>query len=129
ATIGVVRWAIALNPAIATPAAAPGAYPDEELEHIRRMNIWNYANPALIDENNRTPENFRAVADLSYPADLPVLAFVSQQLVDARTRWLPAHMEQLAQSDRSELLVLDGDHYLHWTHSPEMTAAMRSFLK
>lgn len=128
ATSGVVRWVITLDPAIAAPAAPAGVYSKEQLEQIRLMNIWNYANPALIDENNRTAENFRDVAKLSYPVDLPILAFVSQQLVDANARWLPAHEQQLEQSNRSELVVLDGDHYLHWTHSPEMAAALQSFL-
>lgn len=128
ATSGVVRWVITLDRAIAEPAAPAGVYSEEQIEQIRLMNIWNYANPALIDENNRTAENFREVAELSYPGDLPVLAFVSQQLVDANARWLPAHEQQLEHSNRSELVVLDGDHYLHWTHSPEMAAMMQSFL-
>lgn len=128
ATSGVVRWVITLDPDIATPAAPAGVYSEEQLEQIRLMNIWNYANPALLDENNRTAENFREVADLSYPGDLPVLAFVSKQLVDANPRWLPAHEQQLEQSARSALMVLDGDHYLHWTHSPEMAAVIQEFL-
>ena len=128
ATIGVVRWVITLDPAMAEPAAPAGVYSQEQLEQIRLMNIWNYANPALIDENNRTAENFRDVAELRYPNDLPVLAFVSQQLVDANERWLPAHEQQLEHLNHSELVLLDGDHYLHWTHSPEMAAAIQSFL-
>lgn len=127
-TTGLVRWAITFDPAIATPAAPAGVYSDGEIEQIRLMNIWNHANPALIDENNRTAENFRAVRDLSYPTDLPVLAFLSQQLVDANEQWLPAHDLQLKRSGRSELMVLNGGHYLHWTHSLEMAAAIRSFL-
>lgn len=128
AASGAVRWVIALDPAIAAPVAPAGVYSEAQLKQIRLMNIWNYANPALVDENNRTAENFREVANLSYPSDLPVLAFVSQQLVDANERWLPAHEQQLRQSNRSELVVLDGDHYLHWTHSPEIVGVMQSFL-
>ncbi|HET8928316.1 MAG TPA: alpha/beta hydrolase [Microbacterium sp.] len=128
ATTGLVRWMIAFDPAIAAPAAPAGVYSEDETDQIRLMNIWNYANAALIDENNRTAENFRNVASLSYPDDLPVLAFVSQQLVGANQRWLPAHTAQLKNSNRSELVVLDGDHYLHWTHSREMATAMQNFL-
>lgn len=127
-TSGVVRWVITLNPQIAAPAAPVGIYSKEQIAQIRLMNIWNYANPALIDENNRTAGNFKEVSQLSYPDDMPVLAFVSQQFVDADGRWLPAHEQQLERSNRSELVVLDGDHYLHWTHSPEMAAAMERFL-
>jgi hypothetical protein len=125
---GWVRWMTALDPAITAPSAPVGVYSERDIEQIRLMTIRNYANPAVIDENNRSAENFAAVAGLSYPTGLPVLAFVSQQLIDASTEWRPAREQQLASLDRSELVVLDGGHYLHWTHSREMAEKLRRFL-
>ncbi|WP_026852005.1 alpha/beta fold hydrolase [Glaciibacter superstes] len=86
---GWVRWMTALNPAITAPPAPVGVYSEREIGQIRLMTIWNYANPAMIDENNRSAENFDAVAGLSYPSELPVLSFLSQQLVDANIQWGP----------------------------------------
>jgi pimeloyl-ACP methyl ester carboxylesterase len=125
---GWVRWMTALNPAITAPAAPAGVYSEHAIEQIRLMTIWNYANPAVIDENNRSAENFDAVAGLSYPAELPVLAFLSQQLIDANTQWRPAHEQQLESVDHSELVVFNGGHYLHWTHSKEMAESIEQFL-
>lgn len=126
--IGWVRWMTALDPALTAPAAPSGVYSDRARERIRLMTIQNYANPATIDENNRSAENLGAVAGLSYPSGLPVLAFVSKQLIDANSRWLPAHQQQLEPLDRSELVVLDGGHYLHWTRSKEMAEEIEQFL-
>ena len=128
-TSGLLRWLVMFDPAIAAPSAPVGVYSEDELHQIRRMNIWNYANAALIDEGNRSADNLRDVADLSYPEGLRVLAFVSQEEADADERWLPAHESQLENSSESELVVLDGGHYLHWTHSREMAVAIRDFLK
>ncbi len=128
AAIGWVRWMIELNPGITAPSAPAGVYSTRELERIRLMTIWNYANPSMIDENNRSAENFSAVKGLSFPTKLPVLAFVSQQLIDANPQWLPAHEKQLESVDRSEVVVLDGGHYQHWTHSREIGDAIKSFL-
>lgn len=128
AVSGWVRWMTALNPALTAPSAPAGTYSEQDLDQLRKMAIWNYANPAMIDENNRAAENFDAVSGLAYPAKLPVLAFLSQQLVDSSTRWLPAHEQQLDSVDRSELVVLDGGHYLHWTHSREMAETLERFL-
>ncbi len=125
---GWVRWMTALNPAITAPSALVGVYSKREIEQIRLMTIWNYANPAMIDENNRSAANFDAVAAMSYPAELPVLSFLSQQLIDANTQWRPAHEKQLEPLDRSELVVLDGGHYLHWTHSEEMAESLNRFI-
>lgn len=126
---GWVRWITALNPALTAPAAPAGVYPEADIRGIRSMTLWNYANPAVIDENNKMAENFAAVSALAYPEDLPVLAFLSQQLIEANTEWYPAHEQQLEQLDRSQLVVLPGDHYLHWTHSREMGESVRTFLR
>jgi pimeloyl-ACP methyl ester carboxylesterase len=128
AVTGWVRWMTALNPAITAPTAPTGVYSEHDIERIRLLTIWNYANPAMIDENNRSAENFAAVQSLSYPPDLPVLAFLSQQLTDANSEWLPAHEQQLESVDRSELRVLDGGHYLHWTHSMQIADSLDRFL-
>lgn len=126
---GWVRWITALDPALTAPAAPAGVYPDAAIGGIRSMAIRNYANPAIIDENLRMKENFAAVSNLGYPANLPVLAILSQQLVDANAQWYPAHAEQLEPLERSRIVVLPGDHYLHWTRSREMGDAMRQFLR
>lgn len=125
---GWVRWMTALNPAITAPSAPVGLYSEREIEQIRLMTIWNHANPATIDENNRSAENFDAVAGMSYPAELPVLSFLSQQLIEANALWRPAHERQLEPLNRSELVVLQGGHYLHWTHSEEMAETLERFL-
>lgn len=125
---GWVRWMTMLDPSLTAPSAPAGTYSERDLEQMRRMTIWNYANPAMTDENNRSAQNVEAVAGLDYPAELPVLAFVSQQLIDADSRWLPAHEQQLGSAGCSELVVLDGGHYLHWSHSREMAAALDRFL-
>lgn len=127
-TIGWVRWMSALNPQITAPAAPAKTYSQQEIEQIHLMTIWNYANPAVIDENNRSAENFAAVARLGYPRELPVLAFVSRQLIDANTQWRPAHEQQLEALERSELVVLEGGHHLHWTHSKELAESLDAFL-
>ncbi|MDR7082096.1 pimeloyl-ACP methyl ester carboxylesterase [Arthrobacter ginsengisoli] len=126
---GWVRWMTALNPAITAPAAPAGVYPEATIGKIRSMTVWNYANPAIIDENNRMAENFAAVSALAYPADLPVLAFLSQQLVNANAEWYPAHARQLELLDRSQIVVLADDHYLYWTHSREIGITLRQFLR
>lgn len=125
---GWVRWMTMLDPTLTAPSAPAGVYSDRALERIRLMTIWNYANPAITDEGTQSAANLSAVAGLTYPPDLPVLAFVSHQLVDAHPRWRPAHQQQLDSVRRGELVVLDGGHYLHWTHSQHITESLTAFL-
>lgn len=126
---GWVRWVTALNPALTAPAAPAGVYSREQIEQMRLMTIWNYANRAIVDENNRNAENFAAMRDLTYPSELPVLVFLSRQLTEANPDWFTVHEQQLHAVQRSEIVVLDGGHYLHWTHSPEIAASTAQFLQ
>lgn len=123
---GLVRWVLLAAPDLALPADT--AHSSEEREQIRRMTVWNFANPAVTDETRRIGDNARELEDVGFPADLPVLMLLAQATVDKSPDWLASHEEQLQGVIDHELVVLDGGHYLHWTRSPEIAAATRDFL-
>jgi hypothetical protein len=88
----------------------------------------NDANAALVEEGQRMGQNVDAAKGLSFPADLPVLTFVSQGTSDALPEWYPAHQEQLEGLLRSKLIVVNDSHYLHYHHSAKIAEAARAFL-
>ena len=104
----------------------PGAYTEDEVARIRAMTSWNYGNSAVADETARIAGNAAALGHLSYPDDLPVLAFVaggggSAEQTDAT--------ENLLRNVRVHKVVrLDGGHYLHQTQSEVMAEEIRAFL-
>ncbi len=121
---GLLRIATAIMPAIAEPEGH--AFTPAEREQYRVMTNWTYANAAVTDEANQGARNFAAVEDLTYPKDLPVLSFIKQK--DNQPRWRELHQLQLDAVDRGQLVELDGGHYLHWTHSPQIADAIDQFL-
>ena len=123
---GLVRWATSISPALAEPAG--DAYTAAERERIRLMSIWNFANPAVTAETIEMGNNARRLDGLTYPDDLPVLTFLAQESIDSIPRWYEKHERQLRNVKRQELVVLDGGHYLHWTHSPAMAEKITEFL-
>jgi len=125
-TTGVVRGLDTLVPALAEPAG--DAFTAGERERIRLMSSWNFGNTALSDETRRMGDNARAIQGMSYPADLPVLIFLSAESLGSLPHWRELHEEQVRNVTRHELIELPGGHYLHWTQSPAMAAAIREFL-
>lgn len=103
-------------------------YSEPALRHTRTLVLRNDCTPALVEESHRMRQNVQAAKGLSFPADLPVLAFVAQDTIDVLPEWLPAHQEQLEGLVRSKLIVVDDNHYLHYRHSSEMANAVRAFL-
>jgi len=112
---------------------APGMYDDLDAydEQAKRqlaiLGNRNAMTPTLIDEIERTPDNFASVRDLAFPRDLPLLEFVVADGPEV-TGWADLHEEQVASVDRGELVLIDGGHYLHHTASAEIAAGMREFL-
>lgn len=121
--LGILRvlTAIAPDPTAGLP------YDDATKRQLAIIANRNAMTPTLLDEIAHTPDNFRNARSQSFPADLPILMFVvgdDPELTD----WVPLHEAQLAGIDRSELVLLDGGHYLHHTEAPQMGADIKRFL-
>ena len=123
---GVVRAALAVAPGLGEPDG--DAYTPEERERMRLMMSWNFGNQAVADETARIGNNASDLRGVSYPDGLPVLVFVA----DAGSPEAAAKAETLENLlknvKRHEIVPLAGGHYLHWTQSPAMAAAIRNFL-
>ena len=126
AATGLVRVVAALAPGLVDPDSA--AYSDEELQRMRTMMLWNIGNPAVADETARIANNAAALRGVTYPDDLPVLAFVADEKND-RTATKTAAAENLLKNvTRHQVLPLEGGHYLHWTQAQRMAEEIRRFV-
>ncbi|QHK20193.1 alpha/beta fold hydrolase [Pseudarthrobacter psychrotolerans] len=123
-TIGLVRWAAALG--LTDPDG--DADTTAEIDQMRMLQSWNFGNQALTDETNRVGENSLKIQALRYPDQLPVLQFLARETIQRRPEWQGIHERQLLNVTRHELVVLDGQHYLHWSQSKEMAEKIDAFL-
>jgi len=123
ATSGLLRAVTAVAPSLIEPGGT--AYTEKEREQMRAMTVWNWANPALLDEANQGARNFSVVKDMTYPADMPVLSFIKKE--GSQAGWRMLHQTQLQNLDHGELVELDGGHYLHWTHAAALAQHIREF--
>lgn len=128
AASGVLRLATKLSPEMVAPQSDDPAYTPEVLRDIRLLTIRNFNNPSLRDESAWFTQNFAAMDSMVFPKDVPVLLFLSSQSVGEKEWWLAEHEAQLEQLDKSKLVVMDGGHYLHWTHAREMAGELIAFL-
>jgi pimeloyl-ACP methyl ester carboxylesterase len=126
-TSGVTRWVSAVQPTLFVQAP-PDTYPEDALRQMRTLMLRNDSTPALVEENRREAQNVDAVRGLSFPAKLPVLAFVARDTIDLLPEWYPAHQKQLKGLVHSKLTVVDDSHYLHYHHSAQIADAVRAFL-
>jgi pimeloyl-ACP methyl ester carboxylesterase len=124
AASGLARWAATIAPSLVEPEGT--AYTSRERDQMRKMAIWNFGNPSVVDETNRIAENARKVQGMRYPDDLPVLTLLASAKETPAD--LALHESRLQNVRNHEIVSLPGGHYLHWTHAPAMASKVKAFL-
>jgi len=92
------------------------------------MMNWNFGSPAVVDETARIGNNSVALRGVTYPDDLPVLAFVADEKTEHTADKTAAAENLLKNVKRHQIVPLEGNHYLHWTQSQRMAETIRTFL-
>jgi len=103
-------------------------YDEKTKEQIGYLNNKNIYNETTINEMSYFNKNFEAAKQLVFPKQLPVLIFVQANDTE-QANWVELHEEQIKQSERSKLVLLDGEHYLHHTLSKEIAEGYKQFMQ
>lgn len=99
-------------------------YDDDAREQMSLLSNRNSLTPTYLDEMNRIRTNFADAAGTGFPVALPVLLFVVADNA-GNPDWLDLHESQAAEVDDGTVIPLDGEHYLHHTHAPEIADDFR----
>ncbi|WP_394768542.1 alpha/beta fold hydrolase [Lacisediminihabitans sp.] len=126
-TTGLARGLSAVAPALLGEPEG-GAYTASERRRIHLMTSWNFGNDAVANEMAQIGRNARRLQGMTYPDGLPVLTFLAADSVATIPRWREMHDDQVKNVERHEIMVLRGQHYLHWTQSAAMAAKITDFL-
>lgn len=121
-TLGIVRLVAAFS---GDDYEAP-TYSEQAQEQIGLITNVYSLNPTYLDEMKRLPTNFEDARGTNFPADLPVLMFVEADNA-ANSDWLGLHERQAAEIDDATVIPVDGEHYLHHTHAPDIASQFRTW--
>lgn len=102
-------------------------YDESTKEQMRLLSTKNSTQPTMLDEMSRSADNFASVADLTFPRSLPVLLFVVSDDAEV-SGWIPIHEKQASSVERGQVVLLDGEHYLHHARSAEIASETTAFL-
>lgn len=122
-TLGITRvlTAIAGDPYEGAP------FDEQAKEQMGLLTMKNTTAPTMVDEMQHKSANFSEASGKTFPADLPVLDFVSS--IDTGVKdWVEIHRQQVESVDQGQLEVLDAPHYLHHVVSNEIAQSTRTFL-
>ncbi len=112
---------------IAPDPYAGADYHESTKEQMRMLTASNTADWTMVAEMAQADDNFAAADGRAFPEDLPLLLLVRTTNLDVEG-WVELHEQQAAAATTGEVVLLDGDHYLHRTLSPEIAAETARFL-
>lgn len=131
APMGIARAAVTVIPDNFLPIAEEGTYSVDNLKMTEKLSSWNAYNSNVIDEAKELSENIKKTSDMSFPSKLPVLIFTTKEdkVNEEGKSNVTFYQDQLRNQASSQLITLDGHHYLHWTKSQEMSKQMDDFIE
>jgi len=102
------------------------AYSAEAREQMSLLSNRNSLSPTYLDEMSHIRTNFADALGTGFPEDLPLLLFVEAHNA-GNPDWIALHESQAAAVADGTVIPLDGEHYLHHTHAPEIADAFRAW--
>lgn len=127
--LGVTRISSMKYPEKAVYADVSYPYSPKELEVFRILSMDFAYNEDVMNELKYMEENLQAVRDMKFPQDVPVLQFVSGDNCNLLESWELLHREVITETDKSEVLRLDGGHYLHFEKKEEIVEKIRDWIQ
>ncbi|MFJ7920179.1 alpha/beta fold hydrolase [Lysinibacillus fusiformis] len=101
---------------------------DDSKEQMRILSYKNFRNASIVNETENMFSNFKAVENLTFPKNLPVIFFL-QPNSTAIEGWSTLHEEQVKNSVYGKVMTFQGTHYLHHTKSKEIAENFRAFIE
>jgi len=101
-------------------------YDNAAREQMALLSNRNSLTPTYLDEMAHIRINFADAAGTGFPAGLPLLLFVVADNA-GNPDWIDLHERQASEVDDGTVIPLDGEHYLHHTHVPEIAEGFREW--
>ena len=127
--LGITRILSIGNPENAIYADSSYPYSERELDVFRILSMDFAYNKDIMNELNHMEDSLESVRDMKFPETIPVLQFVSGDNCELLETWETLHREVITETDKSEVLRLDGGHYLHFGKKQEVVEKVKEWLQ
>lgn len=125
---GIIRLLAAIDSEGVVPQIKGYEFSQEQSEVYKKLFYRVPLNDTSLNEFAMSDANFAKATDLSFPEDIPVLYFLSSENCEDSEKWYALHEEVIKDTEHSEILVLEGTHYLHYEYSAEMAAEVNRWV-
>lgn len=127
--LGITRLCSIGRPQNAIYADTSYSYSDRELEIFRILSMDFAYSEDIMNELKHLEDNLASIRDMKFPESMPVLQFISGDNCELLEAWESLHREVITETVKSEVLRLDGGHYLHFERKQEIVEKIKEWLQ
>ncbi|MFD2214765.1 alpha/beta fold hydrolase [Metabacillus endolithicus] len=131
APTGIARAAVNVISNNFLPIADEGTYSEQNLMMTKKLSAWKAYNSNVIEEAQELSNNIKKTKNMVFPPNMPIMMFTTKEdkVNEEGKSNVTFYQDQLRNQSTSELITLDGHHYLHWTKSQEMSKQINEFIE
>lgn len=126
--VGLTRLLAAGDAKKAIYADLTYPYTKEELEAFRILTLDYAQNGTVLQELNQMGRNLETIRDMKFPAQIPVLEFLSGDNCVTMPNWEQLHKDTIVEEENEEIRILDGGHYVHLEHPKEIAERVEEWI-
>lgn len=127
--LGITRLCSIGHPQNAVYADPSYTYSESELEIFCILSMDFAYSKDIMNEIGQMEDNLESVRDMKFPETVPVLQFVSEDNCELLETWETLHREVITETEKSEVMLLDGGHYLHFERKQELVEKVREWVQ
>ena len=103
-------------------------YSEEQLKVYRILALDRSYNTTVLNEQDCFDAHLETVAEMKFPENLPVLQFVASSNCEVMAAWEQLHIDVIAESEYSDVIRMEGGHYLHFVKKTEIAETVNQWI-
>lgn len=125
--LGLLRIASIISPWLILDHVVGFNRSQKDIKILLMLYLNKWFNMNVINEQKHSTENFTKAKALKFPEEIPVLFFLASQECDKLEQWYDLHEEIITDKKRSQMITLEGPHFLHYLYAPEIVDKFRQW--
>lgn len=125
---GIKRLTSIGNPRNAVQLDMSYPYTDADLEAARMMVLDRAYNKSSLNESRGVKNALLSTREMTFPADVPVLNFICTSNCEMMPEWEPMHHDIINETEYSEVVKLEGQHYLHLDNKQNIVDKVKEWI-
>ena len=126
--LGISRLQSINDPQRAILADFSYNYSEDQINVYRTLTLDCSYNKTVMHEQNCFDAHLETVAEMKFPENLPVLQFVAISNCEVIAAWEQLHIDVIAESEYSDVIRMEGGHYLHLVKKTEIAETVNQWI-